>query len=169
MIFYCDLSRTGCQVENSFFTRIYNSLQHFAKKGGGASGLSLQETNDALTRTPPRCYVTLMPPDTHSDAPCRRDDRVTEWYLYLVRCRGGSLYTGIATDVERRLAEHRAGKGAKYLRGRGRLKLVYKHRIGNRGAALKIERRVKKWPKDKKERLAASGIGIEELMQRDRP
>lgn len=103
-----------------------------------------------------------MPPDTHSDAPCRRDDRVAEWYLYLVRCRGGSLYTGIATDVERRLAEHRAGKGAKYLRGRGRLKLVYKQRIGNRGAALKIERRVKKWPKDKKERLVASGIGIED-------
>jgi len=152
-----------------FFTRIYNSLQQFVKNGGGASGLSLQETNDALTRTPPRCYVTLMPPDTHRDAPCRRDDRVTEWYLYLVRCRGGSLYTGIATDVERRLAEHRAGKGAKYLRGRGRLKLVYKQRIGNRGAALKIERRVKKWPKDKKERLVADGIGIQELMQRDRP
>jgi len=118
---------------------------------------------------PPRCYVTHMPRNAPSDARCRRDDRMPEWHLYMVRCRGGSLYTGIATDVERRLAEHRAGKGAKYLRGRGRLKLVFKQRIGNRGAALKIERRIKKWPKDKKERLVASGIGIEELMQRNHP
>lgn len=105
-----------------------------------------------------------MPPDTPSEASCPRDDRMPEWYLYMVRCRGGSLYTGIATDVERRLAEHRAEKGAKYLRGRGRLKLVYKQRIGNRGAALKIERLIKKWPKEKKERLVASGVGIEEMM-----
>jgi putative endonuclease len=110
-----------------------------------------------------------MPPKTNSDAPCRSDDRVPEWYLYLVRCRGGCLYTGIATDVERRLAEHRAGKGAKYLRGRGRLKLVYKQRVGDRGAALKMERQVKKWPKDKKERLVASGAGIEEMIQRGHP
>jgi putative endonuclease len=92
-----------------------------------------------------------------------------EWYLYMVRCRGGSLYTGIATDVERRLAEHRAGKGAKYLRGRGRLKLVYKRRIGHLGAALKIESRIKKWPKYRKERLAASGIGMEEMLRRTNP
>lgn len=119
---------------------------------------------------PPRCYVTHMPIDTNSDATRRRDDHhAPEWHLYLVRCRGGSLYTGIATDVERRLAEHRAGKGAKYLRGRGRLKLVYKQRIGDRGAALKIEGLVKKWPKEKKERLAAFGIGIEELTQRSHP
>jgi putative endonuclease len=110
-----------------------------------------------------------MPPETNSDAPCGREDPLPEWYLYLVRCRGGSLYTGIATDVERRLAEHRAGKGAKYLRGRGRLKLVYKQRIGSRASALKIERRVKKWPKEKKERLAAAGTGIEDVLQPDRP
>ncbi|MFC1829099.1 GIY-YIG nuclease family protein, partial [Thermodesulfobacteriota bacterium] len=39
-----------------------------------------------------------------------------KWYLYIVRCCHGSLYTGIATDVERRFAEHQANKGAKYLR-----------------------------------------------------
>jgi putative endonuclease len=110
-----------------------------------------------------------MPPKTNSDAPCGREDRLREWYLYLVRCRDGSLYTGIATDVERRLAEHRAGKGAKYLRGRGRLKLVYKQRVGNRAAALKLERRIKGWPKEKKERLAAAGAGIEEMLPRDHP
>ena len=42
-----------------------------------------------------------------------------EWYLYVIRCRDGSLYTGISTDVERRFADHQADNGAKYLRGRG--------------------------------------------------
>lgn len=87
------------------------------------------------------------------------------WYLYMVRCRGGNLYTGIATDVERRFAEHQADKGAKYLRGKGRLKLVFKKRIGTHGLALKIERRVKRLPKDKKERLVSTGSGIEELLR----
>ena len=88
------------------------------------------------------------------------------WYLYMVRCRGGNLYTGIATDVERRFAKHQAGKGAKYLRGKGRLKLVFKKRIGTHNLALKIERRVKRLPKDKKERLVSTGSGIEELLRR---
>ena len=74
----------------------------------------------------------------------------------MVRCRDGSLYTGIATDVARRLDEHRAGTGAKYLRGRGPLELVYQQKIGHRGAALKAEHRVKKLPKHKKEALAQS-------------
>ena len=86
------------------------------------------------------------------------------WYLYMVRCRGGNLYTGIATDVERRFAEHQADKGAKYLRGKGRLKLVFKKRIGTHSLALKIELRVKRLPKDKKERLVSTGSGIEELL-----
>jgi len=82
----------------------------------------------------------------------------------MVRCRGGNLYTGIATDVEHRFAEHQAGRGAKYLRGKGRLKLVFKKRIGTHGLALKIERRVKRLPKDKKERLVSTSSGIEELL-----
>ncbi|MBW2209413.1 MAG: GIY-YIG nuclease family protein [Deltaproteobacteria bacterium] len=76
-----------------------------------------------------------------------------KWYLYIVRCRNGSLYTGIATDVERRFAEHQANKGSKYLRGRGPLKLVFKKEIGKKELALKIERLVKRLPKLKKEKL----------------
>ena len=87
------------------------------------------------------------------------------WYLYMVRCRGGNLYTGIATDVERRFADHQANKGAKYLRGKGRLKLVFQKRIGKHSLALKIERRVKGLPKHKKERLVATGTGIEEMLR----
>ena len=47
------------------------------------------------------------------------------WYLYILRCKDGSLYTGITTDVEKRLEAHRTGKGAKYTKGRAPLKLRY--------------------------------------------
>ena len=87
-----------------------------------------------------------------------------KWYLYIVRCRNGSLYTGIATDVERRFAEHQANKGSKYLRGRGPLKLVFKKQIGKKELALKIERLVKKLPKLKKEKLIKSDAGLEEIL-----
>jgi len=83
------------------------------------------------------------------------------WYLYIVRCCHGSLYTGIATDVERRFAEHQANKGAKYLRGRGPMKLVFKKQIGKRDLALKAEGLVKKLPKIKKEKLIEETAGIE--------
>ena len=47
------------------------------------------------------------------------------WQLYLLRCGDGTLYTGIAVDARKRLEMHRSGKGAKYTRGRGPLKMVY--------------------------------------------
>ena len=87
-----------------------------------------------------------------------------DWYVYMVKCRNGSLYTGIATDVERRFAEHQANKGAKYLRGRGPLKLVFKRRVGERGQALQIERMIKKLPKRKKEDLIQSDTGLEKIL-----
>ena len=77
----------------------------------------------------------------------------SDWYLYLVRCADGSLYTGIATDVTRRFAEHQAGKGAKYLRGRGPLQLVYQQAAGDRSKATRLELRVKALSKVDKERL----------------
>ena len=76
-----------------------------------------------------------------------------DWHLYMVRTKTGELYTGIATDVERRFAEHTEGgkKGAKYLRGRGPLKLVFKQKIGTRSEALKAEAGIKKMSKEEKE------------------
>ncbi len=82
---------------------------------------------------------------------------MARWHIYLVRCGNGALYTGIATDVARRLSEHRAGKGARYLRGRGPLKLVFKRAVGGRSAALRLESRIKKLPKEGKERLILQG------------
>ncbi len=70
----------------------------------------------------------------------------TVWWVYMIRCGDGSLYTGIATDVERRFSEHESQgpKGAKYLRGRLPLEIVFKKEIGSRSAASKEELRMKK-------------------------
>ena len=77
------------------------------------------------------------------------------WSVYLVRCGTGALYTGIATDVAHRLTEHRQaqGRGAKYLRGRGPLRLVFEKKVGAKGLALSVERRIKKLSKARKEAL----------------
>lgn len=66
------------------------------------------------------------------------------WYLYILRCKDNTLYTGITTDVEKRLEAHRSGKGAKYTRGRGPLRLVYQETCGSHSEALKREVEVKK-------------------------
>ncbi|TLS76387.1 GIY-YIG nuclease family protein [Mariprofundus erugo] len=78
------------------------------------------------------------------------------WFIYLIRCRDGQLYTGITTDVERRLSEHRAGKGAKYLRGRTPLSLAFSQQVGSHSDALKMERSIKKLSKTEKEKLICS-------------
>lgn len=68
------------------------------------------------------------------------------WYLYLVRCANGHLYTGVTTDVARRFSEHQSGgiKSAKYLRGKGPLTLMYQEQVGSHGDALRREIAVKK-------------------------
>lgn len=75
------------------------------------------------------------------------------WKLYILRCRDGSLYTGITTDVQKRLAAHNAGKGAKYTRGRGPLELVYEDECGDHSAALKRELEIKAMPREEKMKL----------------
>ena len=67
------------------------------------------------------------------------------WWVYILRCGDGTLYTGTAADVERRLAAHRRGRGAKYTRGRGPLAVVYREACPDRGAALRREAAIKKY------------------------
>jgi putative endonuclease len=76
-----------------------------------------------------------------------------EYSVYLVRCRDGSVYTGIATDVDRRLAEHAGStRGAKCLRGKGPLELLFQRAVGSRSLATRIEHRIKKLaPEDKQD------------------
>ena len=76
-----------------------------------------------------------------------------EWYIYILRCGDGTLYTGITDDVERRLAAHRAGKGAKYTRGRGPLELVYREKAEDKSAALRRESQIKRLSRADKLRL----------------
>lgn len=80
------------------------------------------------------------------------------WFVYFVRCRDGEIYTGIATDVARRFAEHEAGgaRSARFLRGRGPLELVTSLPAGSRSSALKIEARLKKLPRRTKLALLAN-------------
>lgn len=75
------------------------------------------------------------------------------WYLYILRCRDGSLYTGITDDVQRRLEVHRSGKGAKYTRGRGPLVLVYSEVCGSHSDALKRELTIKAMTRTEKMKL----------------
>ncbi len=85
------------------------------------------------------------------------------WSLYLIRLNSGELYTGITTDVERRLSEHQSGRGAKFLRGKKGLKLVFNTAIGDRSSALKLEAAIKKLPKQKKESLINGDFNIDIL------
>jgi putative endonuclease len=87
------------------------------------------------------------------------------WYLYLLRCADGTLYTGISTDVGRRLAAHGAGRGARYLRGRGPLLLACKIRVGPCGDALKVERRVKRMSPARKEKLIQGNVRLKDLVK----
>ena len=76
-----------------------------------------------------------------------------KWYLYILRCGDGTLYTGITNDVEKRLAAHRAGRGAKYTRGRGPLELVYREELPDHSAALKRELEIKSMSRAEKEKM----------------
>ncbi|HUU06567.1 MAG TPA: GIY-YIG nuclease family protein [Patescibacteria group bacterium] len=88
------------------------------------------------------------------------------WYLYLVRCADGTLYTGISNDVARRLVEHQSGRGrgARYLRGRGPLVLARKVRVGGKSDAFKLEWYVKKFSRAGKEDLIRGKIRIKDLL-----
>ena len=75
------------------------------------------------------------------------------WVVYMLECADKSLYTGITTNLERRLAEHAAGKGAKYTRGRGPFRLVYSETCAGRAEATRREAAIKLMAKVKKRLL----------------
>jgi len=87
------------------------------------------------------------------------------WFVYLIRCRNGTLYAGISTDVQRRLSEHQEGapKGARYLRGKGPLSLVYQAHVEGRAEATRVEIWLKKQPRKVKESLIANDSEIHAL------
>ncbi|MEQ5814387.1 GIY-YIG nuclease family protein [Marinobacter sp. NFXS11] len=80
----------------------------------------------------------------------------------MVRTARGSLYTGITTDVERRFIEHQGGapRGARSLRGKGPLELVFSAPAGDRSRASRLEWRIKQWPRPRKEALARGELSL---------
>ena len=89
------------------------------------------------------------------------------WWVYILRCGDGTLYTGMTDDPERRLAAHRSGHGAKYTRGRGPLELVYSEACGTRGDALRREAAIKRLPRAKKLRLVEKKEVLRREMSQD--
>lgn len=86
--------------------------------------------------------------------------------LYILRCSDDSLYTGITTNVDDRIAEHESGvRGAKYLRGRGPLTLEFAEEVGNRADAQRLEYRVKRLSRADKEALIRGERSLVELIQ----
>jgi len=79
-------------------------------------------------------------------------------FIYMLRCRDGSLYTGIAKDLARRLERHRLGKASKYTRSRLPIVLVWKRRLMTWSRALKEELRIKALSRPQKEALLAAPV-----------
>jgi putative endonuclease len=80
------------------------------------------------------------------------------WFVYILRCADGSLYTGITTDLARRVGEHNAGRspGARYTRGRGPVQLAYAETVGSRAAAASREAAIRQLGRSGKLALCAS-------------
>lgn len=81
-------------------------------------------------------------------------------YVYMLRCKDGTLYTGWTNNLEHRIAQHQQGRGAKYTRGRAPLELVYYEELTDRESALKRECAIKKLTRQEKLRLAGENSEV---------
>ncbi|NLM18319.1 MAG: GIY-YIG nuclease family protein [Candidatus Riflebacteria bacterium] len=78
------------------------------------------------------------------------------WFVYILRCSDGTLYTGITKNLKARLETHNTGKGAKYTKARLPVKILYSEEVPSKSNALKRELAIKKMSKTQKEKLATS-------------
>lgn len=79
------------------------------------------------------------------------------YFVYLIECSDGTLYTGMTTNVERRFKEHASGRGGHYTSSKEVLKVVYTEEYPNRSSALKREAQIKRWKREKKLELINKG------------
>ncbi|MEZ9402164.1 GIY-YIG nuclease family protein [Vibrio cyclitrophicus] len=84
-----------------------------------------------------------------------------DWVVYLIRNKNKALYCGVTNNLERRFEQHQQGKGAKALKGKGPLKLVWSFSVGSKSEALKTEYAIKQLPKSRKEKLVSLKLIIE--------
>ena len=101
----------------------------------------------AIGFTPGNEDNTTLPADDNTAA------GDTPYFVYILQCRDNTLYTGVAADVDRRLAVHNSGKGAKYTRSRLPVTAVYREECESKSAALKREAAIKKLTRDEKLKL----------------
>ena len=85
-----------------------------------------------------------------------------DWVVYVLKCRGGELYTGCTVDLERRVAQHNQGTGSKYTRSRRPVSLVYSEPCGSRSRALKRELEIKQMSRREKVRLVQTASATSE-------
>ena len=78
------------------------------------------------------------------------------WFVYLARCADDTIYVGVALDVAARIAVHDSGRGARYTRGRGPLRLLARHKCATKGDALPLELALKRLPRPRKLAMAGS-------------
>ncbi len=76
-----------------------------------------------------------------------------QWFVYMVECRDGTLYTGITDNIPKRMAAHNSGKGAKYTRGRAPVTLVYRESVQSHSQALRREYQIKRLSREQKKSL----------------
>ena len=79
------------------------------------------------------------------------------YFVYLIECKDGSLYTGITTNVERRFAEHKRGIGGHYTSAKGVVRVVYTEQYPDRSSASKRESEIKGWKRKNKLNLIRTG------------
>jgi len=91
------------------------------------------------------------------------------WFLYLLECADGSVYTGIATDVEARFEKHASGAGARYTRSRKPVRVLASFELANRSSASRAEYWVKRLTADQKRALAAGARTLESVMPLPEP
>jgi len=87
-----------------------------------------------------------------------------QWCVYILLCSDGSLYTGVTTDIYRRLKQHNSGKGSKYVRSRAPAHVVWQHLAKNRSNALQIESRIKKLPTRSKRELVENKVRLDNII-----
>lgn len=86
------------------------------------------------------------------------------WHIYMIKTRQDTLYTGVTTDVERRFNEHQSTtKGARYLRGKAPLVLVWHEAVANKQLAMQLEYRIKRLSRSMKNRIVSGQSGIRQL------
>jgi putative endonuclease len=89
-----------------------------------------------------------------------RPKYITYW-VYLLLCRNETVYTGVTTDLVRRFAEHKAGKGGAYTRSHGAVRIIHVEKKRGRGGALRREAEIKRWTRAKKLQYAKAHANVQ--------